>query len=163
MTLDRLWAVAVAVLLSAPPLIAKDPEVSPGDQRLTAVEEKAVRAGVYGHGPRTTASSPGKPFKRVVVVPREIRDAFEKKPLATARLLLKIVDGGCPWDSIHAFACGYALLSTPAEAALGIPSTDEKWDDVIGETNRSTSREHARRICEQLILSLEKAQGGKKN
>jgi hypothetical protein len=155
--MHRRWLTsgALLVLLSGPVRAEDEPKLADTTERLTADEEKAARDAVYEQGPRTAGSLPDNPFKRRLSVPRELRALYGKKPQATARFLVKVVEVGRPWDSIHAAACMGALAVSPEYGAIGIGNPDT-WDEVIGGANPYTNREHSRRVCIKLIAEKER-------
>lgn len=150
------FTTTVAFVLVAPPVsVADDPRLPATSQRLNVTEVKMVRRAITESGPCTASPRGEWPYPRVLVVPKEIEAAYAKKPHATTRLLLKIVEGGRHWDSIHAVACIEALLWSPECAAITVMGTDEKtWDDPI-EKDRETYREFSRLICVRLIVEKE--------
>ncbi|MEX1095849.1 MAG: hypothetical protein WED34_07355 [Planctomycetales bacterium] len=152
-----LTAGTVIVLLSSVARAGEEPRLADTTERLTADEEKAARLAVYDNG-LTTASRDirTRPYPRVLVVPKELEAVYEAKPQATARLLLKVVEGGRARDSIHAVCCIEALVASPEFGAITARGTDhDKWDDVIGGANPLTFREHSRQVCVKLIAEKE--------
>jgi hypothetical protein len=141
----------------------EEPRLPDTTERLTAAQEKSIRRAFVQSGPAI-----GTVFKnglawRIVNVPAVIEKTYGKKPKATVRLLLKIVEGGQPWDSIHAVACIEALVESPEYASVGARAWEDKtWDDVIGEGNPLTQRELCRQVCVKLIIEKEKGKGDKK-
>lgn len=130
-------------------------------ERLTAAEEKAARNAVYDNGPRTASRGLDMPYPRILVLPKKLQSLYNEKPRATVRLLLKIVQGGRAWDSIHAVTCIEALVESPEFAAFTAEgANDMTWDDVIGGANPRTFREHSRQVCVKLIVEKEKAKFG---
>jgi hypothetical protein len=90
------------------------------------------------------------------VVSRDVEAQYKAKPQATVRLLLKVVEGGRGWDSIHAVCLIYALVKSPEFGAVEAQgASPDKWDDVIGGANPLTRREHSRRVCIRLIAEKE--------
>jgi hypothetical protein len=153
----RFAAVAVA-FFSVIARAGDEPKLVDTTERLTADEEKTARLAVYDNGP-TTASRDiqTRPYPRILVVPKELESLYKDKPKATVRLLLKIVDGGRAWDSIHAVCCIEALVESPEFGAISAQGANaKKWDDVIGEANPLTRREHSRQVCLKLIVKKEK-------
>jgi len=135
----------------------KEAKLADTDERLSADEEKAVRAAVYDNGPSTASRDiKTRPYPRILVIPQGLEAQYETKPKATVRLLLKVVEGGRAWDSIHAVCCIQAVIKSPEFAAITAQGSDDKtWDDVIGEINRNTYREHHRQVCIKLIAEDE--------
>jgi hypothetical protein len=156
-----LAAVAVAVLLSVPIRADEEPKLADTTERLIGDEERAARDAVYEVDIRITGT-PGTdhPFQRRLVVPRDLARLFDKKPQATSRFLVRVIEVGRARDSMYAAACIEALISGPVAGALAIQEPDN-WDDVIGGANRLTHREHARRVCVKLIAEKEAGSAGK--
>jgi hypothetical protein len=157
------WSLATVIFLwPLLPLTAGEPQLQKSDEQLSAADEKSVRDGVYEHGPRVTGQGgTERPFQRVFVIPRDVKLVFGKKPEATARLLLKIIEGGRPWDSIHAAACIRALISGPPAGAFGIPTDEETWDEPVGSTSTDTPRHVARKECTKLVIESERGRRDK--
>lgn len=149
------------VLLSVGSLSADEPKLADTTERLSAAEEVAIRVAITESGPRTASRNIAKqPYPRVLVVPKAIKENYAKWPQATVRFLLKIVENGKPWDSIHAVCCIEALVESPEVAAITAQGSDhEKWDDAIGASNKNTFRENARQVCVKLIVEKEVAKG----
>lgn len=152
-----LMAGAAIVVLAALARAGDEPRLADTTERLTADEEKAARLAVYDNGPSTASRDiRTRPYPRVLVVPKELQALYKAKPRATVRLLLKVVEGGRGWDSIHAVCCIEALVVSPEFGAITAQGTDpDKWDDVIGGANPLTRREHSRRVCVKLIAEKE--------
>lgn len=147
------------VVLSVGSLPADEPKLADTTERLSAAEEVAIRVAVTESGPRTASRNITKqPYPRVLVVPKAIKENYAKWPQATVRFLLKIVENGKPWDSIHAVCCIEALVDSPEVAAITAQGSDhEKWDDVIGGANKNTYREYSRQVCVKMIVEKEGA------
>jgi len=162
----RRWLASAALLslLSVPIRAAEEPKLADTAERLTAAEKKAARLAVYDNGPRTASRDlRSRPYPRVLVVPREVEALYKAKPQATTRLLLRIVEGGRAWDSIHAVCLIEVLVKSPEFGAITAQGADpDQWDDVISEVNRLTFREHSRQVCVQLIAEKELGPAPKK-
>jgi hypothetical protein len=152
----------VTMALSVSISSADEPTLADTSERLSAGEEKHVRSAVYNNSPVTGGLGADRPFARTFELPKAVQTAYESKPRAAVRLLLKIVEGGRPGDSIHAVACIQALVKNPEYAAIGVRGADEKtWDEVIGGRNPGTRRELAREVCVKLIVEKESPKEGK--
>lgn len=119
-------------------------------EKLSAVESKAIRQAIVSQGPITARRSLEKPYPRILIVPKEIEAVYAKKPEATFGLLLKIVEGGEPWASIHASACISALASGPEFGWMATHVDYKTWDDSIAD-DRETTREFYYEACVRLI------------
>jgi hypothetical protein len=143
-------------LVAVPARAADEPRLADTSERLTTEEEKGVRDAVLEHGPITAGMSADNPFHRVLVLPKVLKPLYEKKPQATVRFLLKIVEVGRTRDSVHAVCCIEALIKNPEFAAITAQGSNaDKWDEVIGGANPYTFREHSRRVCVEIIAEKE--------
>jgi hypothetical protein len=154
---------ALALVLACQARGADEPTLAETSEALTTAEGKALRLAVHSGGPSIGSRGPlNGPQTRVLVLPEGVQARYDAKPRATVRLLLKIVEGGRPWDSIHAAACVQALVESPKYAALTARgASDKTWDDVIGGANPLTFREHTRQVCVMLVAAKERAAGKK--
>lgn len=154
MTENRHLVVAAIALLFVNLQFAD--ELDRPSQVLSVSEDKLIRSSVSENGPRISAGGLSKPFQRVLAIPVDVRQIFDQKPQPTLRLLLKIVEDGRAWDSIHASALITAFIDGPAVGAMGIPTSDDKWDDLMGGAKTETFRDQSRKKCERLIADFEK-------
>jgi hypothetical protein len=125
-----------------------------GEERLSVAEAKAIRHAVTSQGFATASVSLERPFCRILIVPNEIMAAYAKKPMATVRLLLRIIDGGAPPASIHASACINALVQGPEWGWMATHEDNETWDDLIAD-REETHREFAYNTCVRIITEKE--------
>ena len=132
----------------------------PTTDGLTAVEEKAIRRAIDTEGPTTASPSLEWPYPRVLIVPKAVEAGYAAKPDATLRLLLKIVEEGQPWASIHASACINALVWGPEFGWMATHVDPKTWDDPIAE-GRETHRRFEYDVCVRLIAE-KKAAGAQK-
>jgi hypothetical protein len=130
-------------------------------QTVSAAEAKAIRKAIASEGPTTASPSLERPYPRILIVPKDVEEGYAKKPEATVRLLLKIVDGGEPWASIHASACIHALVWGPQFGWMATHVDNKTWDDPIAE-GRETRRESDYNHCVRLIAEKEKNRTEKK-
>jgi len=153
---------AALAVLWVPAQAEDEPKLADTAERLTADDENALRVAVSSRGPTTASRGPDLPFTRVLVVPEVLKDLYKKKPKATVRLLLKLVEGSPAKDSLHAVCCIEALVHSPEYAAITARGADvAKWDQVIGGANPLTDREDSRRACVKLIAEKEAGMAGK--
>jgi hypothetical protein len=76
----------------------------------------------------------------ILIVPREIESIYESNKLATVQLLITIIDGARPEDSLLAAGYAASLLLSPIEGAEISCFPKDKYDslnEVTGETQRS--------------------------
>lgn len=159
-----LMTVSAGTLMFVPVRDGGEPRLADAPQRLTSDEEKAVRSAVYGRGAaHYSPDDQPLPIPRRLATPKAVEAAYSANPRATARLLLAIVEGGRPVDSIHAAACLHALAESPEIGALVARSAREgEWDEVVSERLGVTFREVARRVCIRLIAKKDAGGGGKR-
>jgi hypothetical protein len=149
----RIIVLASLVLVScvAASSLQEKGQKTTASQRLTAPEEKAIRNALIDSGPSTASRSLEQPYPRILVVPKRIEEIYAKKPRATVDLLLKVVEGGRSWDSIHAVGCIQALVWEAEQGGIFAEGADAKaWDDAISE-DRETWREFWRQNCVRLV------------
>jgi hypothetical protein len=99
-----------------------------------------------------------------VAVARDIQAVHAKKPKATSRLLLKIVDGGRPQDSLHAGICIFALVKSPTYARMATISYRNLIHPGLAvytnlETFEDGARERLRLDCLRIVDEKEKEDG----
>jgi hypothetical protein len=92
----------------------------------------------------------------VLIVPKDVEAGFDAKPDATLRLLLKIVEEGEPWASIHASACVQALVWGPQFGWMATHVDPKSWDKPIAE-GRETYRRLMYDRCVRRIAAWKKA------
>lgn len=107
---------------------------------LDAAQERAVRAAVYGKKAKIEPLT----FRDIneVLIPTELAEVYTARPRATIDLLLAIVEGGNPDDSVAAAAYGIALLGSPNGAAVCVEYFDAKKYDEIDEDWKHSPRKH---------------------
>jgi hypothetical protein len=158
------FVLCVAAALVCPSAQAADePKLADTTERLTPSEEKSIRTAIDEDGLATATpglTKNGFPRPRVLVVPKIIELQYARRPKATVRSLLKIVEDGEAWASITATAYIEALVESPEFAAITARGANAKtWDEVIGDTNRDTFREHSRKVLIKMIAEKEAAKG----
>jgi hypothetical protein len=151
----RVFITGVAIaFLSASARSEDEPKLVDTTERLTADEEKLTRQAVYDNNITTASPDRANPFNRVFITPKVLKSLYQAKPKATVRILLKIVEGGRGWDSLHAVCCIEALVMSPEYAVITAEGTNPKeWDDV--QAKQDTNRDLHRRICVKLIADKE--------
>jgi hypothetical protein len=149
--------IAAFVLACATTARAQDSVLQPTKEQLTPGEEKAVRLAIYGKGPIFATPMEGRwADYRILVVPKNVKAAYAKKPKATVRLLLKIVEWASPFDALHANGCIGALVHSPPYGRLSATFPVEKLDDLLSD-GTETFRERLRRGSVSLIVEKEKS------
>jgi hypothetical protein len=117
-------ATVAALLLAA---AAADPAA------LSGAEMRDLRAAVYGGDAFLTVPERlvgGVAGPEVVVVPGPVTALHRRKPRAVLVVLLAVVEGGRPADSVRAAAYALALTAGPAVGALPVRHFDEgTYDD----------------------------------
>jgi hypothetical protein len=113
--MTRIVSLAVAVFLAVCSAgHAQDvAQLAKSTEKLSAADAKAIRQAIVSQGLTTASRSLERPYPRILIVPKDIEVAYAKKPEATLRLLLKVLEGGEPSASIHASACINALAWGP--------------------------------------------------
>jgi hypothetical protein len=157
-------AACLALLILATSTLSLNAQDSPvlakTTEKLGTAEAKAIRKAIVSEGPSHASPSFERPYPRVLIIPKDVKSAYEKKPQATVRLLLKIVEGGEPWPSIHASACINALVSSPEQGWMATHVDYKTWDDSIREGGE-TLRESYYDVCVRIIAEKEKKQANK--
>jgi hypothetical protein len=150
------WQTVVAVVVLGLGAAQRGNETEPTlpatTERLAAAEEKAVRHAIYE---RAAATGIDENAHRVLSVPDPVQLAYTRKPQATVRLLMKIVDGGRAQDSIHAAACVQALVESPVSGALFAGISNATWDGPLNNIPK-TMREHFRGCLVRQIVERER-------
>ena len=109
---------------------------------LTADEAKTVRQAAYD-GPLLLFAPErpgGLPVAEEVTVPTSLIALHRRKPLAVTKLLLAVVEGGRPIDSVRAAAYALALWDRPSAGAMPLRHYDEESYDSPG-SDRINSRD----------------------
>jgi hypothetical protein len=126
-------------------------DLPPTKEKLSLTEERLLRRIVYRSGPSiSTVLDENKAPTRMLHVPRELEAIYAKKPQATLRLLLKIVEWGAPKDAL--ISSGYigGLVRGPAYGAIAATFSTDILDDII-EGSDESYRERIRDGCIRLI------------
>ena len=110
------------------------PAARPTDAEL----DRAVRAAVYGKEPQTRTRWFSNTTE--IVVPKELVAAYTGDPRATTKLLLAIVEGASPGESVLAAEFAFALLGSGGTVCLG--HFNAKTYDDVREGWNVTMREH---------------------
>ncbi len=108
---------------------------------LTDGEARAVREAAYG-GPLllfTPERPDGGRGAEMVTVPAGLVTLYQRKPRAVVELLLVVVEGARPSDSVRAAAYALALTDRPTAGALPARHFDEETYDAP-DSNRINSR-----------------------
>jgi len=108
--------------------------------KLSPEQLAAARAEVY-NGELAT-ESPNKDGKSVIVVPEAVAVAHRRNVAETESLLLKIIEGGNPADSIKAVAYLIELRDGPGSGIPAVLTFNYKAWDKIDNDWKSTPRDH---------------------
>jgi hypothetical protein len=134
--------VLAAMLL--PQATAEDAEPADAPKNLTTSDERFVRQLIYGGDHSTVIPKEGKyELKEILVVPDQLARLYEKEPQATLDLLLKIMDGAKPGDSVLSAAYAASLSSNNPVIGAGVLRLfDESKYDEIDEDWGVTPRQY---------------------
>jgi hypothetical protein len=105
------------------------------------VVEKVVRDAVYNNNKPRTAS-PNKDFYSILLVPDSLTEAYKKHPQAVLGVLLRIMDGGNPNDSVLAAGYAISLLRGPGVGIVCIRHFDKETYDTVDKDWEVTPRQH---------------------
>jgi hypothetical protein len=145
-------------------VLASDPNEGQGPPRpddtlpgLSENDERDLRRAVYDHDIITYVPQEGKlPRADVLLLRDEVVAIYKKKPLATLRLLLKIVEGGNPKDGMLAAGYAISLVQSPAVAMVCVRRRQDEFDKV-SEGVKTTPRRHWTEKVKEFIEETEKA------
>src|SRR2546427_351434 len=98
------------------------------NEALTPDEERTVRKSVYDG--EMLIVSPKMDFQDILVIPKPLTDLYKKRPRAVVDLLLTIMEGGNPRDSVLAAGYAIGLLDDPAVAVVCIDHFDKSKYDL---------------------------------
>jgi hypothetical protein len=109
---------------------------------LSPAQEKIVRNSVYGKQPLIRAI----PMEGLdeIVVPKELAEVYKDHPRETILVLLAIIDGAKPDDSVLAAAYAIALLHGAPVGPVCYKFYDRKTYDDVDEDWETTPRKHWR-------------------
>jgi hypothetical protein len=119
------------------------PSVPASDSKdvLDSESEKVVRDAVYsGEMCEYTIFEP--PFDRVLYIPKPVVQVYEKHPKGVLELLVKIIEGGRPRDSVLAAAYAVSLQAGPAVGTVCADHFDENTYDILDNDWGTTPRKH---------------------
>jgi hypothetical protein len=143
---------------------------------LTVEDEAALRAIVSEHFLATAYWAPGgadpyDPIKRfrVLVLPREVREIYERKPVGTLRTLKRIIESGSSADAHTAIAYAHAAVGyandAPAplmHARIYADFRTAKDFDKLHRVVPKTYRQLAVEEIDRLIADVKKKQKDKR-
>lgn len=133
------------------------PEKGHKAKMLTRKEAAIIRRNVYTRGRSTATPNTGPwAFKRILIVPEAVTQVYKMKRIATLRLLLDIVKGGAPKDSVLAAAYAIALEDNPCTASLYAYYDLELVDDAPDKDG--SGRDEFIEIVSKLLSEAEKKQ-----
>lgn len=120
-----------------------------------ADKEKVVRDAVYNNNPLT--ASPKEDFQSVLVIPKPLAELYKAHPKPVVDMLLKVIDGGRPKDSV--LAAGYALelLDGPGGGVVCVDlfynGKNAKANyDIVDKNWEKTPRQHwVKKIHEKML------------
>jgi hypothetical protein len=138
--LIRAGAVAGLVILSGENATNAGDDKPDPKATLDAAEEKVVREAVYNMGPLT--ASPRMDFISELVLPDSLVALHKKKPQAVLNLLLVIMEGASPKDSVLAAGYAISLLTSPAVGVVCIDHFDKNTYDSVHRAWETTPRKH---------------------
>jgi hypothetical protein len=128
--------IIILCLLLTMGLHAQNSKPSEFDQ----TKQKTVREMVYSKKPIIR----GVPFDILteLIIPEDLLKVHKEFPKETVRLLLTIIDGGNPDDSILAAAYATASLNGPTVAPVCYRFYDRKIYDEVDEDWKMSQRQH---------------------
>ena len=104
-------------------------------------KEKVVRDAVY-NGKTLLYSPEERPWDRVLRFPEPLTQLYNQHPQAVLHLLLKIMEGGRPTDSVLAAGYAISLQAGPSVGRVCVENFDEKTFDTLDNDWRTTPRKH---------------------
>lgn len=108
--------------------------------KLSPEQLAAVRAVVYDE--ELATESPNRDERSVIVVPEAVAVAYRQNAAETKLLLLKIVEGGNPADSIKAVSYLIELQDGPGSGIPAVLAFDYQTWDKVDEDWKMTPRDH---------------------
>jgi hypothetical protein len=106
----------------------------------SASQELVVRECVYNETPGI--ESPNRDFRSILIVPDPLSTLYREQPKAVLALLLKIVDGSSPKDSVLAAGYAMSLLDDPSAGVVCVEHFDKATYDKVDEDWKTTPRKH---------------------
>jgi len=106
-----------------------------------------VRRCVYDETPKKAAVAPGD-FQERLIIPEALSDLFRLHPSAVLDLLLRIIDGGNPDDSVLAAGYAISLLDGPVAGVVCVDVFDKGTYDKVEKAWKTTPRKHWIRAIE---------------
>ncbi len=118
--------------------------VAEKDEAKTALDidsERVVRDAVY-YEEAATFSKRELPGASMLVVPERLQKVYKEHPEAVVDLLLKIMEGANPRESVLAAGYAMSLLKGPARGAVCVENFEAKKYDSLDKDWRVTPRKH---------------------
>ena len=103
-------------------------------------KEKTVRDAVYNNRPLSI--SPNMDFRSMLWVPETLVLLHKKHPQPVMRVLLQIMEGARPEDSVLAAGYANSLLDGPEVGLVCVHHFDKKTFDVYDKDWETTPRKH---------------------
>ena len=111
-------------------------------QEKVETDDFIVRTAVYSGSPKTAIPRKGKWAKfEVLLVPKELAEAYSRNPEKTLMLLLSIVEGANPRDAALAAGFAISLARSPVAGAIAVSGArgvkDANFDRLFADTGMS--------------------------
>jgi hypothetical protein len=125
------------------------------NEALDASQEMVVRRCVYDETPKTTGMGPGgfqgRPIapQEQLIIPEALSDIYRKHPRAVLDLLVKIIDGANPNDSVVAAGYAVSLLHGPAVRIVCVDLFRKDTYDKVKKAWDTTPRIHWMRVVKR--------------
>ena len=107
---------------------------------LTTEQIQMVRDAVYSKS--ATTEFLRKELYDIVPVPKSLIEVYKQKPVKALEVLLLIMDGANPRDSVSAAAYAFELLEGPGAGVICLRVFKSEKYDVVDEDWKTTPRTH---------------------
>jgi len=131
----------IALVIPATTTATEQPgaESSKSGKDLGIDEIRVIRQAVYGREIQL-AGAKDAPQRTTLLVPQALADLYKSKPTGVLKVLLMIVDGASPQDSM--LAAAYALELLDGVGVVCVYAFQEETYDAVRKHWKTTSRQH---------------------
>jgi hypothetical protein len=117
------------------------------NEALDTSQEMVIRRCVYNETPKIGADFGDSQTR--LLIPKALSDLYRQHPSAVLELLLKIVDGANPDDSVLAAGYAVSLLNNAAVGVVCVDVFDKDTYDKVDKAWKTTPRKHWMRVIEE--------------
>lgn len=126
------------------------------NSKLTLEEDSTIRNSIYDGSFTTAVAKEGKwAGHTILIMPKQVELIYSKKPIATIKLLIIILEGARPHDALLAASYAMCLTVSPVAGRLTYQHSPDKFDTVI-EGRKITSRQFISSVVRNQLSKLTK-------